>query len=83
MGKPLPKLPTKQEVQLGFGVAVRRLREARQITQEQLAELSEVHVTYVSQIERGLKNLTLYNVHRVAIALGTKASELLKEAENN
>jgi len=34
-------------------------------------------VTYISQIERGLKNVSLFNIHRLAYALGVAPSELL------
>jgi transcriptional regulator with XRE-family HTH domain len=81
MRKSPTKLPSKEEIQLGFGAAVRRLRDSKELTQEQLAELSDVHVTYVSQIERGLKNLSLFNIHRIAHALGVSAGNLLLEAE--
>jgi transcriptional regulator with XRE-family HTH domain len=61
---------------------VRRLRKKRELTQEQLAEAIDLHVTYVSQVERGLRNVTLYNVHRFAFALEVSASNLLREAEH-
>jgi transcriptional regulator with XRE-family HTH domain len=81
MRKPIAKLPSKDAIQLGFGAAVRGIRESKKLTQEQLAELSDVHVTYVSQIERGLKNISLFNVHRIAYGLGVTAGQLLVEAE--
>lgn len=81
MRKSSAKLPSKEQVQRGFGLAVRNLRDAKELTQEQLAELSDMHVTYVSQIERGLKNLSLFNVHRIAHALGVSAGELLNSAD--
>lgn len=77
MRKSSAKLPTKEEVQVGFGHAVRALRDEQQLTQEQLAESSEMHVTYISQIERGKKNLSLFNVHRIAHALNVPPGELL------
>ncbi len=83
MGKSTSKLQSKEEAQLGFGVAVRRLRDARKLTQEELAELSDVHVTYVSQIERGLKNLSLYNIHRLAHALSVTPGTLVDSASLN
>lgn len=77
MRKSPTKLPTKEEVQVGFGHAVRALRDEQQLTQEQLAESSEMHVTYISQIERGLKNVSLFNIHRIANALSVPPGELL------
>lgn len=66
---------SKDEVLQRFGVAVRSLRENQELTQERLAELSDMHVTYISQIERGLKNLSLFNVHRLADALRVSPAE--------
>lgn len=66
---------SKDEVLQRFGVAVRSLREGQELTQERLAELSDMHVTYISQIERGLKNLSLFNVHRLADALRVSPAE--------
>jgi transcriptional regulator with XRE-family HTH domain len=77
----MPKTPakpaSKEEVQQRFGMAVRTFRDACQLTQEQLADFSDMHVTYISQIERGLKNVSLFNIHRIAGALGVAPGELL------
>lgn len=77
MPKSTSKLASKEDVQLRFGVAVRAFRDARKLTQEQLAEFSDMHVTYISQIERGLKNVSLFNIHRLAHALGVAPADLL------
>jgi len=81
MGKWIAKLPSKDVALHGFGAAVRKLREDKELTQEQLAEFSEMHVTYISQIERGIKNLSLFNIVRVAHALGVSPAELFAVAE--
>jgi transcriptional regulator with XRE-family HTH domain len=78
MRKPPAKMPSRTEVQLGFGAAVRQFRTARGLTQEDLAGTSELHVTYVSQVERGLRNVTLYNIHRLAHALEVAPSMLVE-----
>jgi transcriptional regulator with XRE-family HTH domain len=41
-----------------------------------MLERGELHMTYISQIERGLKNLSLFNVHRIAEALRVSPAEL-------
>lgn len=81
MGKWIAKLPSKDAALHGFGAAVRKLREDKELTQEQLAEFSEMHVTYISQIERGIKNLSLFNIVRVAHALGVSPADLFTAAE--
>ena len=60
------------------GANVKRLREAKGLSQEELAFEAEVHRTYVSGIERGKRNPTVTVVERLADALGAKASELLR-----
>ncbi|APW42011.1 helix-turn-helix domain-containing protein [Rhodoferax saidenbachensis] len=81
MGKSIAKPPSKDVVLHGFGAAVRQVRDDKKFTQEQLAEFSDMHVTYISQIERGVKNLSLFNIVRVAHGLGTSPAELFAIAE--
>lgn len=69
------------DVLRAFGRAVRILRRQRGLSQEALAELSELDRTYVGSVERGERNLSLINITRLAAALGVRASELLREAE--
>ena len=47
------------------------------LTQEALAEQAGLHWTYVGQIERGERNLTLKNILRLAIGLGVRPGELV------
>ena len=64
-----------------FGDAARRRREELGLTQETLGFRSGLDRTYVSGIERGVRNPTLKIVGRLAKALGTPASRLLATAE--
>lgn len=59
------------------GFKIRTLRENKQISQEKLAELSNLHRTYIGQVERGEKNLTLRSLERIAHALSVKPKDLL------
>jgi transcriptional regulator with XRE-family HTH domain len=72
------KPPTKVKAQVAFGAAMRTLREERQLTQEGLAERAELHTNYVSSVERGERNLSLYNIARIAYALEVPPSELMR-----
>jgi transcriptional regulator with XRE-family HTH domain len=65
------------DVRIRVGANVKRLREAKGLSQEELAFDAEMHRTYVSGIERGKRNPTVTVVERLADALGAKASELL------
>ena len=52
-----------------FGEAVRHWRNQRRLSQEQLAQRAGVHRTYVSDIERGMRNVSLQNIEKLARAL--------------
>lgn len=65
------------DVRSRVGANVKRLREAKGLSQEELAFDAEMHRTYISGIERGKRNPTVTVVERLADALGTKASALL------
>jgi transcriptional regulator with XRE-family HTH domain len=64
-----------------FGLAVRRERERRGVSQEVLAELAGLHRTYIGSVERGERNLSLRNIVAIANALGISSSVLLSRAE--
>ena len=64
-----------------FGMRVRQLRKEAGLSQENLAELSGLHRTYVSGIERGERNVSLLNIVRLSEALGVKASNLLETTQ--
>jgi transcriptional regulator with XRE-family HTH domain len=59
-----------------FGFATRTRREELGLTQESLAERAGIHRTYLSDIERGSRNLSLINIECLANALSLKLSEL-------
>ena len=59
------------------GATVRRLRKEQGLSQEELAERSGLHRTFVSQIERAVKNVTLVSLDRVAQGLGVALRELV------
>jgi transcriptional regulator with XRE-family HTH domain len=52
------------------------LRKQAELTQEQLAEKSDLHCTYLSDVERGVENVSLDSLARIAHALKVKLSDL-------
>ena len=69
-------MPKRDTVLAALGQNVRRRREARELTQEKLAEKAGLDPTYISGIERGLRNPGIQNVARLAKALGFTTAEL-------
>ena len=59
-----------------FGLNVRRNREKKDLTQEGLGEKANLDQTYISGIERGLRNPGIKNVAKLAKALGLSTAEL-------
>ena len=61
-----------------LGQNVRRRRVAITLSQEALAEKADLDRTYISGIERGVRNPGINNVARIARALGISTAELCK-----
>lgn len=61
-----------------FGNRIKTLRKARGLSQEELAELCSLDRTYISGIERGLRNVALRNIESLAQALEVSISELFE-----
>ncbi|HJQ68615.1 MAG TPA: helix-turn-helix transcriptional regulator [Blastocatellia bacterium] len=71
--KGIPKIKER------LGLAVRKRRHELGISQEGLAERSGLHRTYVADIERGIRNVSIENVEKLAIALEISISTLFAE----
>ena len=64
------------DIRIRFGRAVRRIREEQRINQEEAAERCGLHRTYYSGIERGVRNVSLMNIERVAKGLRKSLPDL-------
>ena len=60
-----------------FAANVQRTRKLRGLTQEQLAELTQLQPSYISSVERGVRNITICNIERLARALKVTIAELV------
>ncbi|WP_316153083.1 helix-turn-helix transcriptional regulator [Cupriavidus sp. BIC8F] len=65
---------------VALGEAIRRLREAKDLSQESLALHADVDRSYVGRVERGTNNAATLTLKRLANALGISLAELMAEA---
>lgn len=68
---------------IALGKIIGALRHSAGLSQEELAERAAIHRTYVSQMERGLKSPTVVMLFRLARALNTSPSRILKQLETD
>jgi two-component system response regulator len=66
------------DVKKEFGVVVKSKRLGLGLSQEALAERADLHRTYVTDIERGTRNLTLESIYKLSCALGVSISDLFR-----
>ena len=62
-----------------FGMNLRKYREDRNISQEKFAELAGLHRTYISDVERFQRSISLGNVQKIAEALDVEVYKLFME----
>lgn len=60
----------------GFGARVRELREQSRISQEEFAHLAGLDRSYIGQVERGERNLSLFNIFKIAKGLNVPLRDL-------
>lgn len=73
----MPNPPQKCGAQKLFATNVRRIRLEKKLTQEEVAEAADLHPNYISSVERGLRNISICNIERIAIALDVTMAELV------
>lgn len=67
----------KRDAQRLFAANMRRIRKAKKLTQEKVAELAELHPNYISSVERAERNISISNIYRIARALDVTMAELV------
>lgn len=67
---------SENDVKKAFGVAIRTARLGQGISQEELAGRADLHRTYVSDVERGMRNVSLENIEKLGQALKLSVSTL-------
>ena len=66
------------DIKLKLGKKIKEIRIKCGYSQEELASLAKLHRTYISDIERGGRNVSVENIEKIARALKIDPSELLK-----
>ncbi|WP_455495094.1 helix-turn-helix domain-containing protein [Gemmiger sp.] len=64
-----------------LGQRIRVERTARKMTQEELAERADLHPTYIGQVERGEKSLTIASLEKIVEGLGISFSDLFENLQ--
>jgi transcriptional regulator with XRE-family HTH domain len=64
-----------------FGRVLRRIRESRSLSQDDLGAKSGYHRTYIGQLERGEKSPSLRTLFNLASTLGAAPSEIVRQVE--
>jgi transcriptional regulator with XRE-family HTH domain len=67
----------KSDILIKFGLRLKEVRKANGLSQEKLAEIANLHRTYIGMIERAEKNITLINIEKIALALNVEIKDLL------
>lgn len=70
-----------KKINQNLGKIICEMRQESGLSQEAFAELADVHRTYISQLERGLKSPTVSILFRLAAALKVNASTILQRIE--
>ena len=72
----VPRSPSHKKI---IGGAVRRHRKAAGLSQEKLAEKSDLHPVYLGQVERGEQTVSVHALMRIAKALGVRLRDLVQD----
>lgn len=74
----MPSPPAVSLAAQTFGERVRARRQELGLTQEQLAEACGLHWTFIGQVERGRRNISLHNILKIAAGLQLDPGELVQ-----
>ena len=74
-------MKTKSSARRIFAENLRKARLAKKLSQEDLAELSGLHRTYVGSVERAERNVSIDNMERLSAAVSVSLPDLLKEGK--
>ena len=65
------------DIKIRVGLKIKELRIKKGFTQEKLSELTGIDRTYISDVERGLRNIAIVNLEKIANAFEIQIKDLL------
>ena len=68
----------QDDILVKFGKNISKLRKSQNLSQENLAEKTNLHRTYIGMIERAERNISLLNINKLANGLGVPINELFR-----
>jgi transcriptional regulator with XRE-family HTH domain len=71
----------KIDIFLSFGKRVREIRLSQGLSQEGFAALADLDRSYLGGVERGDRNVSLYNIYKIALALNISLEDLMRGVE--
>ncbi|MGL5962864.1 MAG: helix-turn-helix domain-containing protein [Fusobacteriaceae bacterium] len=66
------------DIKIKFGIRLKKLRKQKNFTQEKLSELADIDRSYISDIERGIKSISIDKLDQLANAFQIELCELLR-----
>ena len=73
----------QEKIQSRFGARARELRERAGISQEESAHLAGLDRSYIGQVERGERNVSLFNIFKIAKGLNVRPSDLFANLDED
>lgn len=64
-----------KDIRILYGEKLKDFRNKKGLSQEELGFKSSLHRTYISEVERGRRNISIVNIAKIAKALGMKVKE--------
>jgi len=71
----------KEHIEQSFGLAIKEMRLSKGLSQAKLAELGDFNRTFISDLERGVYQPTLFSIFRLAHALEVAPHEIIQRVE--
>ena len=66
---------TTKDIRILYGAKLKEFRKKKGLSQEELGFKSSLHRTYISEVERGRRNISIMNIDRIAKALNLRAKD--------